>query len=319
MIGNLITAFLISLIAAAVIYPFYINWIKKLQYGQHIREDGPTTHAGKAGTPTMGGVVFLAAAVIVSLLMMGRSLILYPLLLVIVGCGAIGFLDDYYKIIKKRSLGLKARSKLIGEIVITIFFILLIRQMGIYSSEISVPFSGLSFDLGFIYPLFVFAVISGASNAVNLTDGIDGLAAGTSFIALIAYIIIALQANLTEAALLSAALAGGCLGFLLYNRHPARIFMGDVGSLALGSTFAALALITKTELLLIIIGGVFVLETLSVIFQVISFQLTGHRVLLMAPLHHHFELKGWSEWKVVSIFWVTGIIFSIVGLAGYSN
>ncbi len=310
-----VVTFLVTVIAC----PFFINRMKLLQYGQQIREDGPAGHSAKAGTPTMGGVVFLLAAALVSVLMAGFSPVVYAVLLVALGCGLIGFLDDYIKVAHNRSLGLKARSKLISLLVISVLFILLLLQFGHYSTAVLLPFTNFEIDLGLLYPLFIFLIITAASNSVNLTDGIDGLAAGTAVVALGAFTFLALQAGRAEIALFCAALAGACLGFLVFNRHPARLFMGDVGSLSLGGAFAAVAVLTKTELFLLLIGGIFVLEALSVIAQVISFRLTGRRILLMSPLHHHFELKGWSEWRVVTVFWSGSLIFALVGVLAYGR
>lgn len=311
----LAVAFLVTVIACR---PF-IDRIRLLQFGQQIREDGPSSHRAKAGTPTMGGMVILAVATPVGIIFAGSLPSLYPLILVALGCGLIGFWDDYFKVARGRSLGLKARSKLAGGLVITLLFILLLRLLGLYSTQVIIPYLGAEINFGSLYPLLVFLVIIAASNSVNLTDGIDGLAAGAAVIALFAFTWIAYRAGLAGAALYCGALAGSCLGFLVYNRHPARLFMGDVGSLALGGAFAALAVILKVEFFLVIIGGVFVLEALSVIIQVASFQLTGRRVFLMSPLHHHFELKGWSEWRVVLTFWGAALIFALLGLAEYSR
>ncbi len=311
----LVSTFLITVIAC----PFFIKRMKQLQFGQQIRTDGPVTHSTKAGTPTMGGVVFILIAALAALIVSGLSPLLYPLLLVALGCALVGFIDDYLKVARNRSLGLKARSKLAAEAAIAIIFIILLRQLGLYSTEIALPFVNLEFDLGFFYPLLVFLIIAAASNSVNLTDGVDGLAAGIAVIVLAAYAYIAHLTGKAEITLFCAALSGACIGFLVYNRNPARLFMGDVGSLALGGAFAALAVVTKTELLLILIGGVFVIETLSVIAQVISFRLFGRRILRMSPLHHHFELKGWSEWRVVITFWCAALVFALSGILVYSR
>lgn len=319
MVIQITTALVLTFLITLISCPLFINRMKLLQYGQQIREDGPTRHAGKAGTPTMGGLIILLTAALISIIMTGRSPVLYLLLLITLGIGLIGFLDDYFKIARSHSLGLKARTKLAGEFILILLFILLARFIGIYSSELILPFFYLAIDIGILYPVFVFLMISGFSNSVNLTDGVDGLAAGTSVISLVALIVIAVIAGFPEAAILSAALAGACLGFLVYNRHPARLFMGDVGSLALGGAFAAIAVVTKAELFFLIIGGIFVLEAFSVIIQVASFQLTGKRVLLMSPLHHHFELKGWSEWKVVTVFWSGSLFFALAGVYAYSR
>lgn len=309
---------LLSFLTTVLACSFFIIRMKSLQYGQQIRDDGPKSHTAKAGTPTMGGVVFVIVAALAAIIAAGSSPLIYVVLLVTLGCGLIGFCDDYLKVAHNRSLGLKARSKLAAEGVIALMFIIFLKQLGLYSTGVVLPFINLEFDLGIFYPLLIFLIIAAASNSVNLTDGVDGLAAGTAVIALSAYAYIAYLAEKDGITLFSAALAGACLGFLVYNRNPARLFMGDVGSLALGGAFAAIAVLTKTELLLLIIGGIFVIEALSVIAQVISFKLYGRRILLMSPLHHHFELKGWSEWRVVVSFWGLAVIFAVLGVLAYS-
>lgn len=314
---KIILTLLVAFAAALVACPIFIRRMKMLQYGQQIREDGPARHSTKAGTPTMGGVVILLAATLSALITAGKQPQLYMLLFVALGCGLIGFLDDYLKIAGRHSLGLRARSKLAGGLAIAAMFTLFIYLAGLYSPLVWIPFSSAFINLGILYPFFLLLVVLSATNTVNLTDGIDGLAAGTSIIALIAFLYISLQAGKPAVAIFIAALIGACLGFLIYNRHPARLFMGDVGSFGLGGAFAAIAVLTKTELLLIIIGGIFVIEALSVIAQVLSFKLTGKRVLLMSPLHHHFELKGWSEWRVVLVFWSAATLFSVTGVLAY--
>ncbi len=311
----LVSAFLVTVIVC----PFFIKSMKRLQYGQQIREDGPSRHSGKAGTPTMGGLVILLAAVLASLIITGVSPLLYLLLLVTLGCALIGFFDDYVKVSRRRSLGLKARSKLAGELALVLILIILLRSLNLYSPIVVIPVLNLGINLGYLYPIFVFLIISGFSNSVNLTDGVDGLAAGLSVIAFTAYIAISLGTGFPEGAIFCAALAGACLGFLVFNRHPARVFMGDVGSLALGGSLAAVAVMTKTELFLLIIGAVYFMEALSVIAQVISFRLTGNRIFLMSPLHHHFELKGWSEWRVVCTFWGAALVFALAGTLAFSS
>ncbi len=307
-----------SFLIVAVACPYFIKKMQLLQHGQYIRDDGPATHSVKAGTPTMGGIVIILTFFLISIILAGASPLLYAALLVALGCGLLGFLDDYFKLTRSRSLGIKARSKLAGEFAIALLFVLMLNTFGLYSTEVSVPLISVGVDLGWFYPLFAFLIITAASNSVNLTDGIDGLAAGTTVIAMGAFAYIAYRSGLPEITLFCAAVAGACLGFLVYNRHPAKLFMGDVGSLALGGAFAAVAILTKTELFLIIIGGVFVLEALSVIIQVISFQLTGRRVLLMSPLHHHLELKGWSEWRVVTTLWSAALLFAAIGVMVYN-
>ncbi len=317
--GLQITAALaLTLLITVTTCPFFIKRMQLLQYGQQIREDGPASHSGKAGTPTMGGVVFILAAALVSIVLAGRSPLVYALLLVMLGCGLLGFLDDYLKVVYNRSLGLKARSKLAGQIIAAAIFLLILYQQELYSSIIFLPYTNIIIDLGYVYPLFIFLIVTSATNSVNLTDGVDGLAAGIAVIAMSGYVYIAWLSGKAEAAVFAAALVGGCLGFLVYNRNPAKIFMGDAGSLALGGAFAALAVLTKSELLLIIIGGVFVIETLSVIAQVASFQLFGRRIFRMSPLHHHFELQGWSEWRVVKTFWAAAAAFTLLGMFAYN-
>jgi len=308
------TAFLFSIIA----YPLFIQQMKKLQFGQQIRGEGPEHHSVKAGTPTMGGLIIIFSAVLVSLFVTSLALPYLLILPVLLGCGLLGFIDDYQKIIKKQSLGLKARSKLAGMVIITVIFLVLLKIAGFYSATISLPLINQNFNLGYSYPLLVLLLITGFSNSVNLTDGLDGLAAGTSILALMVFAAIGLMSNANSIALFCFALVGAALGFLAFNRYPAKIFMGDVGSLAIGGTLAAVAVLTKMELLLLIIGAVFVVEAFSVTLQVIFFQLFGKRILLMSPLHHHFELKGWSEWKVVSLFWLAALIFGLIGFWQYS-
>ncbi len=318
MIIQITAALALTFLITIITCPLFIKRMQLLQYGQQIREDGPSSHSQKAGTPTMGGVVFILAAALVSMIMAGQSPLVYALLVVMLGCGLLGFLDDYFKVVYRRSLGLKARSKLAGQIITAVIFLFILNQLNLYTSIINLPFTDIVFDLGYLYPFFIFLIVTSATNAVNLTDGLDGLAAGIAVIALSAYIYLAWLTGKSEAAIFAAALAGGCLGFLLYNRNPAKLFMGDAGSLALGGAFAALAVLTKSELLLIIIGGVFVIETLSVIAQVASFQLFGRRIFKMSPLHHHFELQGWPEWRIVKVFWAAAVAFSFLGMYAYN-
>lgn len=304
------TALVISLLLGPLLIPL-LRWMK---FGQRVRDDGPQRHLSKAGTPTMGGIIFLAALTIAALYWAPRDGELFSVLLVTLGYGLIGFIDDYIKIVLKRPLGLRAREKLLGQILLG----LVLGATAVWGlgrgTSLAVPFFDISLDLGGWYILFAAFILVGFGNAVNLTDGLDGLAAGTVAIAAAAYIPVALFMDKTSLALFAAAAAGGCLGFLAFNYHPAKIFMGDTGSLALGGALAGLAIITRTDLGLLIIGGVFVIETLSVIIQVISFQTTGQRVFLMSPLHHHFELAGWSETRVVKVFWAASFLFAAVGV-----
>lgn len=313
---NIFLTMFIAFAISVVICPLLIKVMRKLQYGQQIRADGPARHLSKAGTPTAGGVVFLPAAVAALLIQRQQfwSWELGLILFVTLGNALIGWLDDYSKMTHSRSLGLKARSKLAGQFLIALVFIGGLSYLNLYDAALTVPFTGFSLSLNYLYPFFIIFMFMAVTNGVNLTDGIDGLATGTAIIALLAFLYIAVTKELYGVALFCGTLVGGCFGFLVYNLHPARIFMGDVGSLALGGALAAAAVLIKEELLLVIIGGVFVLETLSVVLQVVSFKLTGRRILLMAPLHHHFELKGQSEWQVVTGFWGLAFIFALVGL-----
>ena len=319
-------AFLIALVISLILGPIFIPFLKRFKLGQNIRHDGPSRHLAKAGTPTMGGVIFLVG-MIVSLLYIGRS---YSEALIIggitLGFGLIGFLDDFIKIVMKRSLGLRAREKLLGQILLATLLGVLAINLLDGNQGIIIPFSGLFTDqpthislnpLFFI--IFTIIVVVATSNAVNLTDGLDGLATGVSLVAAVAFAVIGVLSGQPGVAYAMAALAGSCLGFLFFNRHPARVFMGDTGSLALGASLSTAAVLTGTELYLLIIGGIFVLEALSVIIQVFSFQLLGHRVFKMSPLHHHFELVGWSEQKVVYVFWTGALVFALLGLAGFNS
>ncbi|MFX4261413.1 phospho-N-acetylmuramoyl-pentapeptide-transferase [Pelotomaculum propionicicum] len=322
--NNLWQAFFISLIITALLGPLLIPLLKRLKFGQNIRSDGPSRHLQKAGTPTMGGVMFLAGTAVSGLILSRGLSDGIIVLIVIVGFGLIGFIDDYLKVVLKRSLGLRAREKLLWQILLAAGLAYwVVYGMG-RGTEIVLPFSGfftsggIQLDLGWWpFMAFTLVVVVGAANAVNLTDGLDGLAAGVSMITALALMMIALLVHKEGVAVSMAALSGGCLGFLFFNRHPASVFMGDTGSLAIGGGLGAAAVITRSELFFVIIGGVFVLETLSVIIQVISFQTTGRRLFRMSPLHHHFELGGWSENRVVLTFWASTLILAVIGLAGY--
>lgn len=306
-----IIAFLISLLLC----PFFIFFSHRRQFGQQIRADGPKRHFKKAGTPTMGGLVFLLSLVLASIFFVPKTPLFFLVLFITLASALLGFIDDYHKVVNRRSLGLKARYKLLGQLLFTLIISIFLLNQG-HSTLVEIPFSRLGVDLGYFYPLLIFMMISGTSNGVNLTDGIDGLAGGAAILALLAFLFLASWQGLQELVYFCGILVGACFGFLIYNLHPAKIFMGDVGSLSLGTALALVAILTKAELLLIIIGGVFVLETLSVILQVISFRLTGQRIFLMSPLHHHFEMKGWSEWQVVIGFWALGFCFSVLGMVG---
>lgn len=322
----------ISLVGALILGPLIIPVLHRLKFGQTVRSDGPARHLQKSGTPTMGGIIFILAmalAVLVGTQLVGDRPELgsktggLVVLLAVIACGAIGFLDDYIKIALKRPLGLRAREKILGQVLVagglTVAAVFLLGR----GTDIVIPFSGFVQPGGYVIELgpwlflmLTIIVLLATTNAVNLTDGLDGLAAGAVAVAALTFSVIAVITDQYWVAIVLGAMAGGCLGFLFYNRYPARVFMGDTGSLALGGGLAAAAVLTRSELFLLLIGGVFVIETLSVIAQVISYQFFGRRVLRMAPLHHHFELLGWSETRVVAAFWAAAVVWAAVGLAG---
>ncbi len=280
-----------------------IPLLKKYKARQAIREEGPKSHRVKAGTPTMGGLFLVLSGVIVIL---GNGLIdktVLWLLFVMIGHGILGFLDDFIKAEKKRNLGLTAKQKIMGQLILSIIFCFGCVEMLHLPCAISIPFTASDISIGWLYYPFVILVIVGASNAVNLTDGLDGLASGCCTVAFMAYAAFCYINGLYDIAAFIIIMAGCCIGFLFFNYHPAKIFMGDTGSLALGGALAGIAVMTRTELLLVVLGMVFVVEALSVIIQVASFKLYGKRVFKMSPLHHHFELSGWSEVNVVWLFW----------------
>ncbi|HHY05403.1 MAG TPA: phospho-N-acetylmuramoyl-pentapeptide-transferase [Clostridia bacterium] len=309
---NVFIALFSAVIVCLLSGPFLIPFLRKLKFGQHVRTDGPRAHLQKAGTPTMGGLMFFLS-LLVSLLLVGEySLRLQILFLTTLGFGLIGFCDDFIKIIMKRPLGLKAGQKIIGQIIIASVFIYMALVHLERGTEILVPGTSVYLNLGWFYPCFALFVLVGTVNAVNLTDGLDGLAAGVTAFTALGYLLISKAWGLPEVSVFSAALLGSCLGFLFFNQHPARIFMGDTGSLALGGAVGALAILTKTEVLLLVLGGIYVVEALSVILQVLYFKITGgQRLFLMAPLHHHFELKGWSEQQVVFTFWAVAALLAL--------
>jgi phospho-N-acetylmuramoyl-pentapeptide-transferase len=302
-----------AFLLAVIMGPLCIPLLRRLKFGQQIRTDGPQGHLKKAGTPTMGGLIILLALALAVLRFADNSMDMVILLVASLGYGLVGFLDDYIKIVFKRSLGLTAKQKLLGQLIISIIICILLVKIG-HSTDVHIPFTGFSIALGWLYFPLVVIMMLGTSNAVNFTDGLDGLLAGTSAVAFGAFAIIALNSTMPDVAIFCAAMVGAVLGFLVFNTHPAKVFMGDVGSLGIGGGLAVVAILTKSEILLIVIGGVFVVEMLSVIIQVVSFKTRGKRVFKMSPIHHHFELVGWSEWRVVITFWTVGIILAAIGL-----
>ncbi len=293
---------------------YFLPFLHRLKYGQSIREEGPASHRQKSGTPTMGGVMIVLAVTAATLLFAPLTVTTLLALFIFLGHFLLGFADDYIKVVKKRNLGLRAYQKLLGQLGISLVTILIGRVLLGHDTSVWVPILGETWDIGALYYLLVVFVLVGTSNAVNLTDGLDGLASGTVAVAALFYAALMYGTD-NELMVFSAAIIGACIGFLWYNHHPARIFMGDTGSLALGGALAGIAILSHTEALLPIVGFVFVCEALSVILQVISFQTCGKRIFRMSPIHHHFELGGWSETRVVYTFWAVGAAGAL--LAGF--
>lgn len=318
--GYLINAFLaagIAIVVSLAMGPFMIPFLTRLKVGQNIREEGPRRHYAKAGTPTMGGVIIITSIMVASFVAAGASAEVFSAVLVLIACGGIGFWDDYIKVVLKRSLGLRARDKLLMQLIIGLVFGVLLLYYFERGHELTMPFTGGKYDLGIFYIPFLIIVLMGSTNGVNLTDGLDGLAAGATFFVSLAFAFVCLMTSHYNLIAFCGAMAGACLGFLFFNRHPARVFMGDTGSMALGGGIAAVAALCGAELSLVIIGGIYVAETLSVALQVISYQSTGKRIFLMAPLHHHYELKGWPETRVVRRFWLLSFLFAVLGVFSF--
>jgi len=303
-------SFLICIIIGPVIIPI----LRVLKFGQSVRTDGPETHLKKSGTPTMGGIIFILSIVITGILFAPKRSDTFIILLSLVGFGFIGFLDDFIKIILKRSLGLRATYKIILQFILaTIIAIYALNSMAI-GTKIYIPFIKEFMDLGVFYIPFIIFVIIGTVNTVNLTDGLDGLATSVSLVVGVFFVIVSIFFKDPVLLVFSSAMVGGCLGFLKFNRYPAQVFMGDTGSFALGGIIVIMSIITRLPLILPIVGGIFVVEGLSVILQVASFRLTGKRIFKMSPLHHHFELLGWHETKVVKVFTLVAIVLGIIAL-----
>ena len=321
----------VAIVITMLLMPPWIKFLKSSHIGQQVRDDGPETHLVKQGTPTMGGLMMLIAVVATLLIVGYLTTETFALIAAVLLTGALGLFDDASKVVHERSLGLTPKGKLVGQFAIaTVFCLVAVNLLGI-EPTVSIPFL-YTFDLGIIttvvpigdgiaipwlYLIFVDILLVGMCNAVNLTDGLDGLAAGPVMVVMIVMAAIAFRSNLLEPAIVAAALSGTCVGFLWFNSYPADIFMGDTGSLALGMGLGCLAVLTKTEFIVIIIGGLFVAEALSVMIQVAHFKRTHERVFLMAPLHHHFEKKGWSETKVVIRFWIISGVCAAIGFSLY--
>lgn len=313
---KLLIAGAISAGVVIMLAPICIPILHRLKFGQSIREEGPKSHQKKSGTPTMGGIFLIAGIVIATLIQAEWNPEIFLALFILLGHFILGFVDDYLKVVRKKNQGLLARYKLAGQILIAAVTTFVASELLLdFNPTIWIPVLNETIDAGILYLPFMFVVMVGASNAVNLTDGLDGLASGCVAIAASCYAVICLLTGHEDLAIFCAATVGACVGFLKFNFHPAKVFMGDTGSLALGGAFAAVGILTRTEILLAVVGFVFVCEALSVILQVISFKSTGKRIFRMSPIHHHFELGGWSEVKVVFVFWTVGLIFGVIGLS----
>jgi len=323
---DILIAAIVAMVISIVAGPRFINFLRLREYGQQIREEGPAGHVVKQGTPTMGGLLFIFAAAIPYLILSNYSTPALTVFFCMVSCGAVGFLDDFIKLTHRRSLGLRARWKLLLLALITavVGWVAHHRE---FSTDIYMP--GFKIPLSWAWFPFLFIIIAGAANGVNLTDGIDGLAAGTGIIAVFTFTAMTViayirsgapghrEVRLLDLSIIGAALIGGLVGFLWYNAFPAEVFMGDTGSMAIGGALAGFAIMTKTEALLLLVGGIFLIEALSVMVQVGSFKYFGRRVFLMTPIHHHFEMKAWSETKIMVRFWILTAILCACGFALY--
>lgn len=312
---GMITVFLIAFGVTAIIAPVLIPYLRKLKFGQQILEDGPKWHEKKSGTPTMGGLSFIGGVCVAMAVALAVKFDIKLLVMTAVslGFGAIGFIDDYIKVVKKRNLGLTASQKFLMQAVLAAVYVVVLQKTGELSCEIIIPFVGTELNLPWwLYIPFVLIVVTATVNAVNLTDGLDGLASSVTVIVTLFFGVMAAIFNSPGSAYFALAVCGGCVGFLLYNKYPARVFMGDTGSLYLGGAISVLAVGLKMPLVLIIAGFVYLFETLSVIIQVTSFKLTGKRVFKMSPIHHHFEMCGWKEKKIVAVFALVTLILCVI-------
>ena len=316
--GRILIGGTASLLICLFLSPRFIQFVRGREFGQNIREEGPEGHQTKAGTPTLGGIVIFVAFAVPFLILSNHEWLSMGVFGAAVACALLGLADDWTKIARRRSLGLRARTKLVVTVAISVALWWVATHEAHIGSGVRVRFFDATFDLGPFFPVFIYLVVAGTTSAVNLTDGLDGLAAGCAAIVLLAYIAITfITVGYHDLSLLSACLVGACIGFLWFNSFPASVFMGDTGSLGLGGAIAGLAVMTNTELLLILLGGIFVIEALSVVIQVLSFQLLRKRVFLMAPIHHHFELRAWSETKIILRFWIVAAALCAVGFTVY--
>ena len=305
---------IIGFLIVVILGPIFIPMLTKFKFGQTVRDDGPQTHLQKNGTPTMGGVIMIIAILITGLTRAKIDKDLLVCLICITGFGLVGFLDDFIKIKMKRSLGLKAYQKIILQFALALFVSYYQYSASPSATQMMVPFTDIVINLGPLYVPIMMFVIIGTVNAVNLTDGLDGLASGVTLIVSIFFMMLAISVGNSDVGILAAATGGACLGFLGFNSYPAKVFMGDTGSMALGGAVVAFAVLTNSVLLIPIVGGIYFAEAISVIIQVASFKLTGKRVFKMAPIHHHFEQCGWPETRVVFVFWITTVVLAWIGI-----
>lgn len=317
--GQIIRVIIVSFLIALFLGPVVIPVLKRLKVGQSIREEGPKSHYSKSGTPTMGGIIIVLAVLIAIATSGYYTQEIWAVMFFIFGFGFIGFLDDYIKVVLKRNLGLRAYQKILGQVVFAVLLALYGSKYSVDGTKLVIPFANAVIDLGVLYVPFVVFVILGTVNAVNLTDGLDGLNTGVTLIVMATFSLITNSMRETNAiyggvAIVSAAVTGSCLGFLRHNANPAKVFMGDTGSLALGGAVSAVAVLSNMVLLIPIIGGIYFAEALSVIIQVLHYKRTKRRIFKMAPLHHHFEMCGWKETKVVGVFWIVTVILAFIGI-----
>jgi phospho-N-acetylmuramoyl-pentapeptide-transferase len=318
LLGEIVIGGSASLLICMFLGPRFIEYLRLKEFGQHIREEGPAGHHGKAGTPTMGGLAVLLAVCVPFLILSEYRAASVAVLLTALVMAALGFADDITKLRRRRSLGVSGRMKLAVQFVTAIVLWIVATKYVDLRETLDLRVVDVRINLGLAYPLLIFLVLAGATNGVNLTDGLDGLAAGCAAIVFLAFTAMTfITEGYEDLALLSACLVGASVGFLWFNSFPASVFMGDTGSLGLGGAIAGLAVMTKTEILLILIGGIFVIEALSVAIQVFSFQRFRRRIFLMAPIHHHFELLGWSETKIILRFWIVAAICAAIGFTLY--
>jgi phospho-N-acetylmuramoyl-pentapeptide-transferase len=319
--GEILIAGMASLLICIFLGPKFIDFLREQEFGQHIREEGPEGHHVKAGTPTMGGLVVLLSVSVPFLILSDYRAVSIAVFGTAIAMAALGFADDWTKITKRRSLGVSGWHKLAFQAIVAVALWVYVTEYVHLDDTLRLRIADATIhDLGLVYPLLIFLVLAGATNGVNLTDGLDGLAAGCVAIVVLAFTAMTfITHGQGDLALLCACLVGACVGFLWFNSFPAAVFMGDTGSLGLGGAIAALAVITKTEVLLLIIGGIFVIEALSVLVQVFAFQRFRRRVFLMAPIHHHFELLGWSETKIILRFWIVAAVCSAIGFTLYQQ